>query len=181
MPTAAKDRSPLLVLMAVGLPLVLVVAAVILAVSLTGSDDRRSGAAPGPDGACRGSNVTLAEAAGRFGLRLPDDPQDVHYLAQAGGLSGEYDLELSFRTNAAGLKQFLAASGFPALGPDVQALRVGEPDADPCRPAAGGLPHARYAGDHVPAGEDHGAYSRGVAVDDSDPARPVVALVALDG
>ncbi|MDX2704411.1 hypothetical protein PV350_16265 [Streptomyces sp. PA03-6a] len=181
MPTTVRDRSPLVLILAVGLTLVLVVAGVILAVSLTGSGDRRSGAAPGRDGACRGSNVTLAEAAGRFGLRLPDDPQDVHYLAQGGGLSGAHDLELSFRTTATGLERFLSASGFGALGPDVQALRVGEPPADPCRRAAGGLTHARYAGDHVPAGADHGAYSRGVAVDDSDPAHPVVALVALDG
>ncbi|MEU1537706.1 hypothetical protein ABZ461_06195 [Actinacidiphila glaucinigra] len=181
MPATARDRSPLVLILAVGLTLVLVVAAVILAVSLTGSDDRRSGAAPGPDGACRGSNVTLEQAAGRFGLRLPDDPQDVHYLAQGGGLSGQHDLQLRFRTTAAGLKQFLSASGFGALGPDVQALRVGEPPADPCRRAAGGLAHARYAGDHVPAAAGHGAYNRGVAVDDSDPAHPVVALVALDG
>ncbi|WP_431959040.1 hypothetical protein [Actinacidiphila sp. bgisy160] len=181
MPTAARGRSPLVLILAVGLTLVVVVAGVILAVSLTGSGDRRSGAAPGADGACRGSNVTLAKAAGRFGLRLPDGPQDVHYLAETGGLSGEYNLELRFRTTAAGLKQFLSASGFGALGSDVRALRVGEPPADPCRRAAGGLERARYAGDHAPAAADHGAYSRGVAVDDSDPARPVVALVALDG
>jgi hypothetical protein len=180
-PATATERSPLVLILAVGLSLVLVVAGVILAVSLTGSGDRRSGAAPGPDGACRGSNVTLEKAAGRFGLRLPDDPQDVHYLAQGGGLSGEHDLELRFRTSADGLKRFLAASGFGALGSDVRALRVGEPPADPCRRAAGGLGHARYAGDHVPATAGHGAYSRGVAVDDSDPARPVVAVVALDG
>ncbi|MFF7210947.1 hypothetical protein ACFZAU_10455 [Streptomyces sp. NPDC008238] len=181
MPTEARDRSPLVLILAVGLTLVLLVAGVILAVSLTGSGDRRSGAAPDADGACRGSNVTLEAAARRFGLRLPDDRRDVHYLAQGGGLSGAHELELSFRTTADGLEGFLSGSGFGALGPDVQALRVGEPPADPCRRAAGGLANARYAGDHVPAAAAHGAYSRGVAVDDSDPAHPVVALVALDG
>ncbi|MGW3244802.1 hypothetical protein [Streptomyces sp. NPDC001070] len=182
MPTTARDRSPLLLILAVGLTLVLVVAGVILAVSLTGSGDRRSGAAPEAGGACRGSNVTLAKAAGRFGLQVPRDAKDVRYLAQTGGLSGAYELELSFRTTDAGLKRFLTDAGLPALGSDVQALRVGVPPADPCRRAAGGLAHARYTGDHVPAGgSGQAAYSRGVAVDDSDPAHPVVALVALDG
>ncbi|MDX3096343.1 hypothetical protein PV318_04115 [Streptomyces sp. ME02-6991-2B] len=181
MAATARDRSPLVLILAVGLTLVLVVAGVILAVSLTGSGDRRSGAAPGSDGACRGSDVALGTAAGHFGLRLPDEPRDVHYLARGGGLSGEHELDLRFRTTAAGLRQFLAASGFGALGSDVRVLRVGEPPADPCRRAAGGLAHAGYTGDHVPAAGDHDAYSRGVAVDDSDPAHPVVALVALDG
>lgn len=180
-PEPAQGKSPFLLLLSVGLTLALVVAAVIVAVSLTGGHDARTGAAPDAGGACRGSNVTLDKAAQRFRLKLPDDAKDVHYLAQSGGMSGNYDLEMRFRTTAAGLQHFLAGSGFPKLSGDEHVLRAGQPDADPCRHDSEGLPHARYAGDQVAAdGAARGAYVRGVAVDDSDRARPVVALIAMD-
>ncbi|MEU6341371.1 hypothetical protein ABZ883_10550 [Streptomyces sp. NPDC046977] len=180
-PAPAKaPKSPFLLLLSVGLTLALVVAAVIVGVSLTGGHDARTGAAPDAGGACRGSNVALDTAARRFGLKLPGDAKDVHYLAHSGGLSGEYDLEMRFRTSAAGLQHFLTGSGLPGLGGNVDILRTGQPEADPCRQDSEGLPHARYAGDQVAGDAAHGAYVRGVAVDDSDRARPVVALIAMD-
>ncbi|MFD3452238.1 hypothetical protein ACFWVC_08650 [Streptomyces sp. NPDC058691] len=180
-PAPAQGKSPFLLLLAVGLTLALVVAAVIVAVSLTGGHDSRTGAAPDAGGACRGSNISLGTAAQRFRLELPDDAKDVHYLAQSGGLSGNYDLEMRFRTTAAGLQHFLTGSGFPKLSDDEHVLRAGQPDADPCRHDSEGLPNARYAGDQTTGdGATHRTYVRGVAVDDSDAARPVVALVAMD-
>ncbi|MFJ4987325.1 hypothetical protein ACIP9H_26395 [Streptomyces sp. NPDC088732] len=173
-------KSPFLLLLSVGLTLALLVAAVIVTVSLTGGHDARTGAAPDAGGACRGSNVTLHTVSQRFRLKLPDDAKDLHYLAHSGGLSGEYDLEMRFRTTASGLQHFLAGSGLPKLSGNVDVLRTGVPEADPCRQDAEGLRHASYAGDQVAGGADHGAYVRGVAVDDSDRARPVVALIAMD-
>src|SRR4051812_7292007 len=54
--------------------------------------------------ACPGSNASLAEAAGHFGLTIPADAADVHFSSALPPFFGEYNLQVSFQTTPAGLR-----------------------------------------------------------------------------
>ncbi|SFF44459.1 hypothetical protein SAMN05216251_114119 [Actinacidiphila alni] len=135
------------------------------------------------------NNISLAEAAGHFGLVVPAAAAHLVFTASKGGLQGETDLSMRFTTTPADLIAFLGSS---RLDPPSTTAKVTTGDWDvygpgvPARPAGGpcGLnpPVARtmkYSED----GPDSGMRSspRTLAVDGTtDPAHPVVWVTGTD-
>ncbi|GAA4518944.1 hypothetical protein GCM10023191_093810 [Actinoallomurus oryzae] len=129
--------------------------------------------------ACPGSNVSLAEVAGHFGVTIPADAKDLRFSSDLHPLFGEYSLQLSFQTTASGLHAFLATAGLPRVDTaDGSDDEVPAPVEGPsCGFGSVSLSHPRYYGEFPTS---TGQFERQVAVDESDKARPRVVLSALD-
>ncbi|MER5640697.1 hypothetical protein ABT095_27580 [Kitasatospora sp. NPDC002227] len=135
-----------------------------------------------------GNNVSFAEATGHFGLAVPSAATDLVFTADGGGLRGETDLSMRFVTTPADLATFLSAShldppsattvvtdgGWSSYYPGAR-VRAAE---GPCGLTPPVRPTMVYSQDGPGSGMEKNP--RSVAVDNTDPAHPVVWVDALD-
>lgn len=135
-----------------------------------------------------GNNVSLADATEHFGLAVPADATSLAFTATAGGLQGESDLALRFNTTPADLATFLTASHFEPSDATTQvhdsswfAYRSGGaalPAQGPCGLTPPGNSTMVYSQDGP--GYARRTSPRDLAVDNTDPAHPVVWISGSD-
>ncbi|KAB2379022.1 hypothetical protein [Actinomadura montaniterrae] len=129
--------------------------------------------------ACPGSNVSLSEVTGHFGLVIPPDATDVRFSSDLHPFFGEYSLRLSFRTTASGLRLFLDRSGLSTSSTEDDADTDPAPlDGPSCGFGSASFHDPRYYAGERPA--EGGPTQRQAAVDRSDAAQPRVVVSAMD-
>ncbi|MGW7065188.1 ABC transporter permease [Streptomyces sp. NPDC054904] len=136
----------------------------------------------------QGNNLSLADATEHFGLAVPADATGLVFTATAGGLQGESNLMLRFTTTPADLATFLTASHFEPPSATTQVLtgswftyRPGVavlPAEGPCALTPPGNPSMVYSQDS--ASDAKRTSPRSLAVDNTDPAHPVVWVSGAD-
>ncbi|MEU9021130.1 hypothetical protein [Actinomadura sp. NPDC048394] len=129
--------------------------------------------------ACPGSNVSLAEVTGHFGLVIPPDATDVRFSSDLHPFFGEYSLRLSFQTTTSGLRAFLDRSGLSTSGTEDEADTEPAPlDGPSCGFGSASFHAPRYYGGERPS--EGGPTQRQAAVDRRDAAHLRVVVSAMD-
>lgn len=123
---------------------------------------------------CGRSTVAFDTAVDRYGVAPPDGATEVRYWSVVNPMFGEYTLALSFRTTPQGLRDFLHRTGLPPAAP---LTAQDDPPPLPCPGGTGGFHASLFTAE--PAGDGNGR-ERTVAVDTSDPQRPLVVVDAFD-
>ncbi|MFD7026490.1 hypothetical protein ACFWAR_00410 [Streptomyces sp. NPDC059917] len=136
----------------------------------------------------RHNNLSLADATRHFGLAVPTVATSLVFTAEAGGVQGESDLTLRFTTTPADLATFLTASHFEPPSATTKVLEGSwtayspgaavQPAQGPCSLTPPVNPTMVYSQDSP--GYAKRTSPRSLAVDNTDPAHPVVWVSGAD-